>query len=147
LRSDSISKGKLIITVCFVPISKRNIAFYSSFAVCKRKIIQHCSRKPYRIQQRSRKLYRIGKKERNIRFFLNEIKKLIVFDHKKRNVDITRLQTSQCFVNPVYVQCSLTATPHVCVHEDNTFPLDSICTVAFPFHILVYTDSFTKSVQ
>jgi hypothetical protein len=28
-------------------------------------------------------IYRIGKKERNIRFFLNESKKRIVFDHKK----------------------------------------------------------------
>jgi hypothetical protein len=68
-----MSKQKLIITVCFVSISKRNEAFYSRFAVRERKTKQ----------QRSRKLYMIGKKERNISFFLHESKKRIVFDHKK----------------------------------------------------------------
>jgi hypothetical protein len=35
------------------------------------------------------KLYWIGKKEHNIHYFVNESKKRIVFNHKKRNVDIT----------------------------------------------------------
>jgi hypothetical protein len=33
----------------------------------------------------------MGKKERNICFFVNESKKRFVFDHKKRNVDITSI--------------------------------------------------------
>jgi hypothetical protein len=67
---------KPAITLCFVSISKRNIAFYSSFAVHKSKTIH----------QRSTKLYLIGKKERNIRFFVNEGKKGSVFDLKNETL-------------------------------------------------------------
>jgi hypothetical protein len=57
---------------------------------CGRSLCNTASTKSMREKKKNRntKLYRIAKKECNIRFFINESKKRIVFNHKKRNVGI-----------------------------------------------------------
>jgi hypothetical protein len=72
-RSDLISKRKQVTSLRFYIESKRNIAFYSGLYVRERKTIMQCSMFQFSY----------GRKERNIRFFMIESRKLIVFDPKK----------------------------------------------------------------